>query len=76
MKNRVGTVESNSAANSAYMDAVKEFNRAVAAQNASALRENVLPLFRAMAQSGGVRAKEAQHYVDALIPAALSKATQ
>jgi serine/threonine protein kinase len=76
IKDRMAAAESNAPANSDYMDAVKEFNRAVAPQNASALREKVLPLFRTIAQSGSVRAKEAQHYVDTLIPAALNKPNQ
>jgi hypothetical protein len=35
-----------------------------------------LPLFSQIAQSGGVRAKEAQRYADVLIPAALQKSQQ
>jgi hypothetical protein len=76
IKDHIAAAEANAAANNAYMDAVKEFNHAVASQNTAALREKVLPLFRAVAQSGSVRAKEAQHYIDALIPAALNKSSQ
>jgi eukaryotic-like serine/threonine-protein kinase len=74
IQDRLALAQSNSAPNAAYMDAVKEFNRAVAAQNAPMLRDKVLPLFREIAQSGSVRAKEAQHYADVLIPAALKDA--
>ena len=74
IEDRLALAQSNSAPNAAYMDAVKEYNRAVAAQSAPMLRDKVLPLFREIAQSGGVRAKEAQHYADVLIPAALKDA--
>jgi hypothetical protein len=40
------------------------------------LQDQVLPLFSQIAQSGGVRAKEAQRYADVLIPAALKKSGQ
>ena len=73
IEDRLAVAESNSSLNAAYMSAVKEYNRAVATQNASILRDKFLPLFREIAQSGGVRAKEAQRYVDVLIPAALNK---
>jgi serine/threonine protein kinase/tetratricopeptide (TPR) repeat protein len=76
IEDRLALAASNASANSAYIDAVKEYNRAVAAQNASMLRDKVLPLFREIAQSGGVRAKEAKRYVDGLIPAALNKSDQ
>ena len=76
IQDRLALAESNSAPNAAYIDAVKEFNRAVAAQNTSVLREKLLPLFRQIAQSGSVRAKEAKHYADALVPAALKKSAQ
>ena len=65
--------ESNSAPNAAYTSAVKQYDRAVATQNAVMLRDQVLPVFRQIAQSGGVRAKEAQRYADVLIPAAPKK---
>jgi predicted Ser/Thr protein kinase len=71
IQDRLALAESNSAPNAAYIDAVKEFNRAVDARNTSLLREKLLPLFRQIAQSGSVRAKEAKHYADVLIPAAL-----
>ena len=65
--------ESDSPPNSAYIDAVKAYNRAVATPNAAMLRDQVLPLFRQIAQSGGVRAEEARRYADVLIPATMKK---
>src|SRR2546427_2220526 len=76
IEDRLAVAKSNSPPNTAYKDAVKAYDRAVAAQNTSMLRDKVLPLFREIAQSGGVRAKEAQRYVDVLIPAALKKSGQ
>jgi serine/threonine protein kinase len=73
---RLALAQANSAPNAAFLDAVKEYDRAVAAQNAAALRDKVLPLFTGIAQSGGVRAKEAQHYVDVLVPEALNPSGQ
>jgi hypothetical protein len=76
IEDRLAVAESNSSANAAYASAVKEYNSAVAGQNAAMLRDKVLPVFRQIAQSGGVRAKEAQRYADVLIPAALKKLGQ
>ena len=72
----LAAAESNSSANAAYTDAVKQYSRALAAQNSATLRDQVLPLFTQIAQSGGPRAKEAQRYVDVLIPAALKSSAQ
>ena len=63
-------------ANGTYISAVKKYGRAVATQNSAMLQGQVLPLFNQIAQSGGVRAKEAQRYADVLIPAALQKSRQ
>jgi hypothetical protein len=76
IQDRLALVQANSSPNAAYMDAVKEYNRAVAAQNAALLRDQVLPAFRQIAQSGSVRAKEARRYADVMIPAALKKSAQ
>ena len=76
IEDRLAVAESNSSPNAAYMKAVKEYDRAVAAQNAAILRDQVLPAFRQIAQSGSVRAKEARRYADVLIPAALKKSGQ
>jgi len=67
----LAAAESNSSANAAYTSAVKQYDRAVATQNAVMLRGQVLPAFQELAQSGTVRAKEADRYVNVLIPAAL-----
>lgn len=76
IEDRLALTASNASANTAYIEAVKEYNRAVSAQNASMLHDKALPLFREIAQSGGVRAKEAKRYVDVLIPGAFSKSDQ
>jgi hypothetical protein len=60
-------------ANTDYERAVKDYQRAVATQNMGLLRGRVLAGFQQIAQSGGLRAKEAEHYVHVLIPAALKK---
>jgi hypothetical protein len=73
IEERLAAAESNSSANAAYTSAVKQYGRTVATQNAVILRGQVLPVFRQIAQSGGVRAKEAQRYADVLIPATLKK---
>jgi serine/threonine-protein kinase len=73
IEERLAAAASSSSANAAYTSAVKQYVRAVATQNAVMLRDQVLPVFRQIAQSGGVRAKEAQGYADVLIPAALKK---
>jgi len=76
IEDRLAAAQSNSSANAAYMSAVKAYDRAVATQNSAVLQDRVLPLFRQIAQSGSVRAKEAQRYADVLIPAALKKSGQ
>jgi eukaryotic-like serine/threonine-protein kinase len=60
-------------ANADYEHAVKDYDRAVATQNTSMLRGRVLSAFQRIAQSGGIRAKEAEWYVNVLIPSALKK---
>jgi hypothetical protein len=76
IEDRLAAAQSNSAANAAYMSAVKAYDRAIATQNSASLQDRVLPLFTQIAQSGSVRAKEAQRYADVLIPAALQKSLQ
>jgi eukaryotic-like serine/threonine-protein kinase len=76
IQDRLAVVQANASPNAAYLDAVKEYNRAVAMQNAAMLRDLVLPAFRQIAQAGGVRAKEARRYIDVLVPAALKKSAQ
>lgn len=76
IEDSLAAAESNSSANAAYADAVKQYGRAAAAHNSAALRDQVLPLFTQIAQSGGLRAREAQRFVDVLIPAALKTSAQ
>ena len=76
IEDSLAAAESNSSANASYTDAVKQYSRALTAQNSATLRDQVLPLFTQIAQSGGPRAKEAQRYVDVLIPAALKTSAQ
>ncbi len=76
IEDNLAAAESNSSANAAYESAVKEFDRAVATQNTAMLRDQVLPAFRQIAQSDGVRAKEAAQYAGVLVPAALKKSQQ
>jgi len=73
IEERLAAAKSNSSANATYLSAVKAYSRAVAAENSAALRDQVLPLFSQMAQSGGARAREAQRYAEVLVPAALKK---
>ena len=73
IEDALAAAEAESSANAAYQSAVKNYGRAVAAQNTAMLRDQVLPSFREIAQSGGLRSQEAQQYVDVLIPAALKQ---
>ena len=76
IEDRLAATKSNSSANAAYTSAVKAYGRAVATRNSAMLQDRVLPLFSQITQSGSVRAKEAQRYVDVLIPEALQKSRQ
>jgi len=76
IEDNLAAVASESSANAAYEGAVKEYDRAVAAQNTAMLRGRVLAAFQQIAQSGGIRAKEAERYIHVLIPAALKKSGQ
>ena len=73
IEDNLAAAASESSANAAYEGAVKEYDRAVATQNMGMLRGRVLAAFQQIAQSGGIRAKEAERYVHVLIPAALKK---
>jgi eukaryotic-like serine/threonine-protein kinase len=73
IEERLALAESNASPNAAYINTIMEYNRAVAAQDTAALRNKVLPMFRQIAQSGGVRAREAQRYAGVLLPAALKE---
>jgi hypothetical protein len=73
IEDNLAAAASESSVNAAYEGAVKEYDRAVAAENMGMLRGRVLAAFQQIAQSGGIRAKEAERYVHVLIPAALKK---
>ena len=73
IEDNLAAAASESSANAAYEGAVKEYDRAVAAQNTAMLRGRVLAAFQQIAQSGGIRAKEAERYIHVLIPTALKK---
>jgi serine/threonine-protein kinase len=60
-------------ANADYEHAVKDYDRAVATQNTGMLRGRVLSAFQRIAESGGLRAKEAERYINVLIPSALKR---
>ena len=76
IEDNLAAVASESSANAAYEGAVKEYDRAIATQNIGMLRGRVLAAFQQIAQSGGIRAKEAQRYMRVLIPTALKKSGQ
>jgi hypothetical protein len=76
IEDNLAAAAAESSANAAYEGAVKEYDRAVATQNMGMLRGRVLAAFQQIAQSGGIRAKEAARYVHVLIPAALKKLGQ
>jgi len=73
IEDNLAAAASESSVNAAYEGAVKEYDRAVATQNMGMLRGRVLAAFQQIAQSGGIRAKEAERFVHVLIPAALKK---
>jgi len=73
IEDRLALADSNASPNAAYVNAIMEYNHAVATKDTAALRNKVLPMFRQMAQSGEVRAREAQRYADVLLPAALKE---
>ena len=73
IEDNLAAAASDLSANTDYERAVKDYERAVATQNTSLLRGRVLAGFQQIAQSGGLRANEAEHYVHVLIPAALKK---
>lgn len=65
-----------SAPEAQFEAAVAEFNRAVAAKDAAALKSHVLPEFQRIAQGAGPRAKDAAAYVSSAIPKALRIVTR
>jgi len=67
------SAEADTQANAKFRDAVKDFDQAVATQNMKKLRSQIQPEFQEIANSAGPRTKEAEQYVEVLIPAALKK---
>lgn len=76
IEDNLAAAASELSANAEYERAVKDYARAVATQNSGMLRGRVLAAFRQIAESGGIRAKEAERYVHVLIPGALKKSGQ
>ena len=73
IQDNLAATASELSANAEYEHAVKDYARAVATQNPGLLRGRVLAAFQQIAESGGIRAKEAERYTHVLIPAALKK---
>jgi len=69
----LANAEADTLSNAKFRDTVKRFDQAVATQNAKQLRSQIQPEFQVIASSGGPRTKEAQRYIEVLIPAALEK---
>ena len=76
IEDNLAAAASELSANAEYERAVKDYARAVATQNPGMLRGRVLASFQQIAESGGIRAKEAERFVRVLIPAALKKSGQ
>jgi serine/threonine protein kinase len=70
---KLANAEAETLSNEKYRDAVKEFDRAVAAQNAELLRTQIQSEFRLIASTSGPRILEAERYLNVLIPEALKK---
>jgi hypothetical protein len=69
----LANAEADTLSNAKFRDTVKRFDQAVATQNSKQLRSQIQSEFQVIANSGGPRAKEAQRYIEVLIPAALEK---
>jgi len=70
----LAAADSAAAANKEYDTAVRHYNQAVAAGDPERLRSGALTEFRQIVSFGGVRASEAAHYVNVLIPQAVKAA--
>ena len=70
---KLANAEADTLSNEKFRDVVKRFDQAVATQNAKLLRSQILSEFQVIANSGGPRTKEAERYINVLIPAALKK---
>jgi serine/threonine protein kinase len=69
----LANAEADTLSNAKFRDAVKQFDQAVATQNIKMLRSQIQSEFQEIANSGGPRTKEAERYVEVLIPAAMKK---
>jgi serine/threonine protein kinase len=69
----LANAEADTLSNAKFRDAAKQFDQAVAAQNAKLLRSQIQSEFQVIVSSGGPRVKEAQRYIEVLIPEALEK---
>jgi hypothetical protein len=70
---KLANAEADTLSNAKFREAMKQFDQAVAAQNTKVLRSEIKSEFQGIASSGGPRTKEAERYVEDLIPAALKK---
>ena len=68
---KLANAEADLLSNEKFRDAVKEFDQAVAAQNAGLLRTQIQSEFRLIASTSGPRILEAERYLNVLIPEAL-----
>jgi TonB family protein len=57
-----------------FLSAVEHFERASRARDLSVLRNDVLPEFQKIAQSGGSKAADAERYTSSLLPVAIREA--
>jgi serine/threonine protein kinase/tetratricopeptide (TPR) repeat protein len=72
---KLANAEADTLSNAKFRDAVKQFGQAVATQNIRMLRSEIQPEFQVIANTGGPRTKEAERYLEVLIPAALKKSS-
>ena len=70
---KLANADADTLSNEKFRDAVKEFDQAVAAQNAELLRTQIQSEFRLIASTSGPRILEAERYLNVLIPEALKK---
>jgi serine/threonine protein kinase len=73
---KLADMQADTLSNEKFRDAAKEFDQAVAAQDATLLRTQIKSDFQVIANSGGPRTKEAERYIIVLIPEALKKITR
>jgi serine/threonine protein kinase/polyhydroxyalkanoate synthesis regulator phasin len=73
IEDRLSKEEANAPLNAKFREAMKQFDQAVATQNAKMLRNQVRSEFDDIVKAGGARSEEAGRYINELIPAALKK---